>query len=196
MMKRPLAQQSRKHALRNLCWLLFFGVFFGACQKSDPAATKDVAPAASVASAAAVPAPSIQEAAPKAASGCAGRYTGTYTVSATKAAISQKEGAPGQWEKDDGKALSGQGEIALEVAADNLISGTAKGPLGEQTLRGSCDETTLRVELDTASADATSIKNAVLLAELSGTTVSGTLSAATGDSLVRRSGTVSLSKSP
>jgi hypothetical protein len=194
MMTPPLTQQPRTFNSHNLGWLLFLGVFCGACQKSDPGATSQGIPAPSVASAAAVPAPSNQEAAKTTASGCAGRYTGTYAVSPTKAAITQKEGAPAQWEKDDGKGLAGQGEITLEVAADNLISGTVKGPLGEQTLRGSCDETTLRAELDTASGDPTSIKNGVLLAELNGDIANGTLAAATGDSLVRRSGTVSLRK--
>ena len=181
--------------VRNLRCLLVLGFFCGACQKNDPNATSQGAPAASVASAVAVVPPSIPKAAPKAGSPCAGQYTGTYAVTPTKADITQKEGAPAQWEKDDAKALAGQGDITLKVAEDNVISGTAKGPLGDQTLRGLCDENTLRVELDTLSSDPKTVKNAVLLADVSGDQASGTISAATGDSLVRRSGTVNLRKS-
>jgi len=181
--------------VNNLRCLLILGFFCGACQKSDPSATSQSTPAASVASAVAVVTPSIPKAAPKAGSPCAGQYTGTYAVTPTKADITQKEGAPAQWEKDDTKALAGQGDIALKVAEDNLISGTAKGPLGDQTLRGLCDENTLRVELDTLSSDSKTVKNAVLLADLRDDQASGTISAATGDSLVRRSGTVNLRKS-
>lgn len=184
----------RTPAAVGLGWLLLLGVFCGACQKSDPAATSQGPSAPSVASAAVAPAPSIPTAVRKSASNCAGQYTGTYAVAATKADINQKDGAPAQWDKDDGKLLAGQGEITLKVADDNLISGTAKGVLGEQTLRGLCDENTLRVELDTPSGDPKSVKNAVLLAVLNGDQASGTLIAATGDSLVRRSGTVSLRK--
>jgi len=88
----------------------------------------------------------------------------------------------------------GQGELALKVDAQNLVSGSAKGALGQQTLRGSCDENTLRIQLDATGSEPTMIQNAIIVAELTGDQATGTLVAATGDSLVRRSGAVNLRK--
>jgi len=184
---------SRSHL--NLGWAVLLGGLGVACQKSDPNAAAQGIPAAVSASAAAAPAPVIQEAAKKPVSGCAGQYQGTYAVAPTKAAITQKEGAPAAWDKDDGKNLSGAGEIALKVDAENVISGTAKGALGPQSLRGLCDDNTLRIQMDSSESGPSAIQNAIVVAELTGDQATGNISAATGDSLTRRSGTVSLKKS-
>jgi hypothetical protein len=175
-------------------WVVFLGVFCVTCQKIAPASTNQDNSAA-VASAAPPPAaaPAPQQLAN--ASACAGKYQGTYTVATVKPGLLRKEGAPAQWESDDGRALSGQGELALEVDNQNAVSGTAKGALGQQTLRGSCDDKTLRVQLDAAGTESNLIQNAFILADLSGDQATGTLTAATGDSLVRRSGAVNLRKS-
>jgi hypothetical protein len=180
----------------------FLGVFCVTCQKSAPASTNHDNPANqqnTAAVAAVVAPPAAQSAAqqPTAipASACAGQYKGTYTVATTRPAISRKEGAPAQWESDDGHALSGPGELALAVDNQNVVSGTAKGALGQQTLRGSCDDQTLRVQLDSVGTEPNLIQNAFILADLSGDQATGTLTAATGDSLVRRSGAVNLRKS-
>ena len=130
----------------------------------------------------------------KPASGCAGPYKGTYSVSATKPGISRKEGAPALWESDDGHALSGPGQVALVVDAQNAITGSAQGALGPQTLRGSCEDNTLRIRLDATGSDSNLIQNAFILAEVTGDQATGTIHAATGDSLVRRSGSVNLRK--
>jgi hypothetical protein len=74
------------------------------------------------------------------------------------------------------------------------VTGSAKGALGQQTLRGSCVENTLRVQLVAMGAESNSIQNAFILADLSGDQATGTLTAATGDGLVRRSGAVTLRK--
>jgi hypothetical protein len=154
---------------------------------------------------AAAPTPSAQSAqnpsaqvksavAPQPGSECAGKYQGEYTVAAVKSELSSKDGAPSQWEKDDGKALAGKGTIQLQVDANNSVSGMASGALGEQTLRGSCDDKTLRVRLDSTNEELAKVQNAYLLAEISGADIKGTLAAATGDSLIRRAGAVTLQR--
>jgi len=193
-MPRSFAREHCKPSRLNPAWALLFGVFCVTCQKADPNAKAEGTPAASAPSAVVAPVPAIPEAAAKPGSACAGQYQGTYTVAPTKADITQKEGAPAAWDKDDGKALSGPGEIALKVDADNVVSGTAKGALGQQTLRGSCDENTLRIQLDSANSESNSVQNAIIVAQFSGAEATGNLMAATGDSLVRRSGSVSLKK--
>ena len=172
-------------------WMAFLSVFCVTCQgRHQNSTNQDPPPVPSVQLQAPQPAPAVAEQ----KSACAGQYKGTYTVATTKPGISQKEGAPGQWEKDDGHALAGPGELSLEVDAHNLVSGSAKGALGQQTLRGSCDDNTLRIVLDATGNEPTLIQNAIIVAELSGDQATGTLSAATGDSLVRRSGAVNLRK--
>ncbi len=171
---------------RVLAFCVLFG-FCVTCQKGHPDSTQQDKP---VPVAVAAPAPKP----PAPVSGCAGQYKGTYTVAATKASLSRKDGAPAQWDTDDGHALGGQGDLVLNVDAQNLVSGSAKGALGQQALRGRCDENTLRIQLDATGGDPTLIQNGVIVAELSGDQATGTLAAATGDSLVRRSGAVSLHK--
>ena len=187
----------------NIAWqlggapLIFvFCVFCVTCQRSHPSPSDSESSAVAVSGIASVavqtaPQPPTQ----KPASGCAGRYQGTYSVAATKSGISHRDGAPPEWESDDGHALSGPGELALKVDNQNLVSGSAKGALGQQTARGSCDDSTLRVQLDAMSAEPGLIQNAFILADVSGDQATGTLTAASGDSLVRRSGTVNLRKS-
>lgn len=184
------------------CGVAFLGVFCVTCQKGAPASTNHDNPANQQNPAAVAPvvsppaaASAAQQPADKPTSACAGQYKGTYTVTTTKPAISRKEGAPAQWESDDGHALSGPGELALVVDNQDIVSGTAKGALGQQTLRGSCDGQTLRVQLDSVGTEPTLVQNAFILADLSGDQATGTLTAATGDSLVRRSGAVNLRKS-
>jgi hypothetical protein len=129
-------------------------------------------------------------------SSCAGTYQGEYTVSSVKPALSKKEGAPEQWANDDGKLLAGKGTLTLQVDSANVVSGSAEGALGPQTLRGACDENTLRVQLDSPADEPDKIQNAYLVADVSGANAAGTLNAATGDSLIRRAGPVTLRRTP
>ena len=178
-------------AAESLGLLLF--CFCPACKQaaSTDTATPQVTASPSVtapASASALPSAS----APQSGSACAGKYQGEYAVSNVKSALSHKEGAPEQWETDDGKTLAGKGTLTLQVDSNNVVSGNAEGALGQQTLRGYCDETTLRVQLDSAGNDLSKIQNAYLVADLSGSQAAGTVVAATGDSLLRRAGSVTV----
>ena len=174
--------------------MLFLGVVCVTCQRVNPSPTKPESSAVAVAASATVAPSAASETAQKPASGCAGAYQGTYTVSPTKPGISRKEGAPAPWESDDGHALSGPGQVALVVDAQNAITGSAQGALGKQILRGSCEDNTLRIHLDSTGPDSNQIQNAFIVAEITGDQATGTIHAATGDSLVRRSGSVNLRK--
>lgn len=181
--------------LRSVSIIFVSFVFCVTCQRGHSGSkSNDNSSAAASAIASIAVQPARQQPAQKPTSGCAGHYQGTYNVAATRPGISHKDGAPAEWESDDGRALSGPGELVLNVDAQNLVSGSAKGALGQQTARGSCDDNTLRVQLDATGTEPGLIQNAFIVAELSSDQVSGTLTAATGDGLVRRTGAVNLRK--
>ncbi len=181
---------------RTLLLVLFFAGFCPTCNRVKPDELKPPkAPAETAASSTVVvaaPMPSLPEPQPRSA--CAGKYQGQYAVTGVKSDLTRKDGAPERWGSDDGQTLAGSGELTLVVDPQNIITGSAKGALGQQTLRGSCDENTLRAQLDTLGDSDEQIQNAVLVAGLTGDQASGTLAAGTGNSLIRRTGTVTLRK--
>jgi hypothetical protein len=164
----------------------------GGCGKAAP--TEEAKPAACATPSAAPLANHAPSAAEKPTSG--GRYEGTFEVKRHAPGLSTKQGAPAAWEKDDGKLLAGTGQLRLEIAADGTVTGTANGALGELSLRGRLEQETLRATLHNSASDPTLIQNGVLMATLSGKSLTGTLRAATGDGLLQREATVTLSKSP
>ena len=182
---------------RGLVTLLFLG-FCAACHRDAQSDTRQSStaavpaqPSASVAVAAVPTAPLSTASAP-----CAGKYQGQYTVSTIKSGLTRKDGAPAKWETDDGRTLAGNGELNLDVDTENVISGKAQGALGELTLRGACDGSTMRVQLDPTADAIGQIQNAYLVANVTNAQASGTIAAATGDALIRRAGTVNLRKVP
>lgn len=123
------------------------------------------------------------------------RFTGTLTAQAKKSTTTKKEGAPQGWEKDDGKAFSGEGKITLNVAADGTVQGTLTGALGDRTLRGVLSGDDLRAALVPAGSDVTQIQNGTLTLKREGSGFKGTLTAATGDALILREASVQLTPS-
>jgi hypothetical protein len=168
--------------------------FCPACKQaaSTDTATTQVTASSSVSAQASAAASSSPVPTAQTGSTCAGKYQGEYAVSHVKPALSRKQGAPEQWEKDDGTTLAGKGTLTLQVDSNNVVSGSAEGALGQQTLRGFCDETALRVQLDSAGDELGKIQNAYFVADMSGNQAAGTLAAATGDSLLRRAGPVTV----
>jgi hypothetical protein len=184
---------SSSHRLSGLLGtlLLFLCPTCKQAPSNDTNAIATAAPPAPVAPSSAQPQPAV---AAQTGSACAGKYQGDYTVAAAKSDLSTKDGAPAQWDKDDGKLFAGKGTIQLQVDASNSVSGTANGALGEQTLRGWCDDKTLRVRFDSGTDELAKVQNGYLLAEISAAETKGTLAAATGDGLIRRAGTVNLQR--
>ncbi len=125
----------------------------------------------------------------------AGHFEGKYDAKLFRIEMTAAEGAVKQWAEDDGKAFSGSGSIAVDIAEDRRITGTSTGPLG--TLRGSglIDEGRVRVtflpEEATAPEQAVS---ATLVGTLEGNLVKGSLQASTGDSLKARTASVELER--
>lgn len=79
----------------------------------------------------------------------------------------------------------------LQVQADGSVSGKASGPLGEQDVSGRIEGE--RIALRLTPTDANGFQG-VLFAAQSAAGITGWLSASTGDSLLVRRASVTLSK--
>jgi hypothetical protein len=146
------------------------------------------------------PAGSQGAAAPSAAAAPAARkpwYEGSWagTYKSERHVMDVAVGAPRQWSKDDGSKAAGDGTLELSVAADGVVSGSAKGPLGTHSLRGRADEQGLNVELVPEPQEVEAFRG-VLQTQRSGENLTGELRASSGDSLVVRKAAVTLSKKP
>lgn len=166
----------------RVCLALLFGV---GCNKAEPTP----APAASAApearaSVSAAPAPAEKP-------WYVGTWSGSYT--AERLAIELPIGMVPAWTKDDGSKASGQGQVALEVSPEGVVSGSAEGPLGKQLARGSVEGDTLRAELVPGQNDDNAFRG-VLLVTRDGDAAQGELRASTGDSLTVRRANVTLTK--
>ncbi len=169
-----------------------FGVlaFLSSCSKPAEPDGSRTAPAPSAqALQAATTAPNPPLAGPK-------RYAGKVEVARIEPRLTDKQGAPSAWAKDDGSRLTGPVAIEVTIAASGEANGTLTGALGTLTLTGALDGQTLRAVLVNTDRSRELIQNGVLLATEKDNQVSGTLTAATGDGLLRRGGTVTLTRSP
>lgn len=76
----------------------------------------------------------------------AGTWQGSYK--AVKGTVTVPPGVRYKsWEDDKEEEYMGEGRVTLAVAADGVVSGSAKGALGEQTIAGQIDGDTLRTAL-------------------------------------------------
>ena len=172
--------------------IVAFTVFAGTatiagCETSKP---KGSAVSASAASAIAPPAPIAPKLPPY-----VGKYEGKYASELFRIEMTKAEGAVKDWEMDDGKSLSGEGSIILEIGESRVITGGSSGPLGELLASGELDQDRIRVALRPKSPMAASSSvNATFVGKLEGTTISGTLRASSGDSLKARFAKVNLAK--
>jgi hypothetical protein len=117
-------------------------------------------------------------------------------VSVGKSTTTKKEGAPANWEQDDGKRFTGECQISLTIAADGTIGGTLKGALGDLELRGAVMGEDVRAALVPTNAEVTSIQNGYITLTRSETGLKGTLTSASGDSLHLRVANLDLKKNP
>ncbi len=122
----------------------------------------------------------------------AGKWKGNYDVASVKPSLATKDGAPRDWEADDGSALSGKGELELEVDADGKVVGTLGGPLGKHRVIGRVDGDSVRATLLAEDQSTKTIQNGALVLTRDGQALNGSLQAATGDGHLRRAGTISL----
>ncbi len=156
-----------------------------ACQQSPKTDSASVASAAPLASAAAAPTAS--------AAGAGAWFVGAWH-GAFQAELFRLEvpiGGVKEWKADDGKLASGEGKLALQVAADGCVTGTASGALGELSVVGHVDGDRATLTLASSQPDGF---HGVILASQTSAGMSGTLSASTGDSLRARQAKVTLAR--
>jgi hypothetical protein len=117
-----------------------------------------------------------------------GSWQGAY-----QAELHRIEGPGGvkEWKKDDGAQASGPGTLTLTAAPDGSVTGTAKGPLGEQQVTGRVEGETVALSLVPALADGF---RGVILASKAADGLKGTLQASSGDSLQVRKASVTLTR--
>ena len=112
-------------------------------QSSSVSPSVSAAAASAAASASGAPS-SSQSSRPE--SPYAGTWQGSYK--AVKGTVTVPPGVRYKsWEDDKEEEYMGEGRITLAVAADGVVSGSAKGALGEQSIAGQMDGDTLRAAL-------------------------------------------------
>ncbi len=118
-----------------------------------------------------------------------GSWQGAYQAELHR--IELPVGGVKEWKKDDGSAASGAGTLSLSATADGDVTGSAKGPLGEQRVSGRVEGDTLALSLIPSADDGF---RGTILAAKAPEGIKGTLQASSGDSLTVRKASVTLSK--
>jgi hypothetical protein len=118
-----------------------------------------------------------------------GAWQGGFTAELFR--VETAAGGVKEWKQDDGKKAAGEGKLALEVAADGSVTGSASGALGELTVTGRVDGD--RAALTLASAEGDGFHGSILATQTPDG-MKGTLSASSGDSLQVRQAAVTLSR--
>jgi hypothetical protein len=165
--------------MRAVPLLLFIVACKGSPESAAPAASGAAAQSAAAAPVASAPAKASYE----------GAWQGTYKAELLR--IETTAGAVKQWKDDDGSKASGDGKLSFVAASDGTVTGSASGPLGQHTISGKIEGDRVALSLIPAEADGF---RGVILASQSGDAIQGTLSAATGDALQARRGTVTLAR--
>ncbi|MGC4069626.1 MAG: hypothetical protein QM784_34210 [Polyangiaceae bacterium] len=171
--------------------LLTLGCDKGASKSVEPAPSASAALPASRASA---NAEAVARATPS--DSLAGHYEGTAVVSVGKSTTTKKEGAPSNWEQDEGKRFTGECRISITIAPNGTVDGTLKGALGDHELRGAIAGDDVRAVLVPTNGEVTSIQNGYLSLARSNAGLKGKLTAASGDSLHLRVAELDLKKNP
>jgi hypothetical protein len=166
-------------------------VLFTSCSKVSEPGERHALPSPSVSvplvASSPPPAPTPASAGPR-------EYSGSVEVTRSEPRLTEKQGAPSAWAKDDGQRFAGPVTLKVVIAATGEVTGTLTGALGELSLTGAFDEQTLRAVLVNADRSRETIQNGVVIATEKDGRLSGTLTAATGDGLFQRKGTLSLSR--
>ncbi len=125
--------------------------------------------------------------------GHAGRWKATYR--AAKAEVAVPKDAPSRtWADDDGTAATGEGSVELSIAPDGAVKGRAKGPLGEQHIRGVFDGKTLRAGLTPVDPEAELAMSGVLVGSPQGKEIAAQLRVSSRDATIVRAATVQLAR--
>lgn len=159
------------------CLLLAAATLVG-CDKQAPTPSPNAsASAASISASVAKPVASVPE---KKRPWFAGDWSGTYDAQHYLIETPKNEGAR-EWATDDGGTHSGEGQLSLRVDDAGVISGWARGPLGEQTVSGEVDGETFSVRLAPKTPGERAF-GGILVLRRKGDALSGRLQASSGDS--------------
>jgi len=163
-----------------------------ACDKHESpapiASTTARAPVASVL-------PSASAAPVKAALWFEGKWRGSYDAEPYSIETAEKNTGAREWADDDGGEHVGDGTLELEITPEGRISGSAKGALGPQSVRGEVDETKFRLSfVPEVPGDRAFSGSAVLERDRAGESLKGRLSTSTGDSKTVRDAALVLEK--
>ncbi|HMA95573.1 MAG TPA: hypothetical protein VKP30_22945 [Polyangiaceae bacterium] len=173
--------------MRRLVLSVLF--LFSACSKTNASGPSEVAPSANAPT---VAAPAISASSASASANpaqdtwYAGTWKGEATVSKRPSATSTKEGGPAAWDKDDGQKFAGPINAEITIDAQGEVSGSLKGALGDLGLRGKVEANELRANLVPKSDDIAAIQNGYLVLTRNTDSLTGRLSAATGNALMLR----------
>jgi hypothetical protein len=194
---RPFRAPSERRAARCSAALLVVvasGVsVVSGCSRKERSEAEARARASGTAPSASAPSAALPLPSASAKSWCAGTWTGTYKAVANRIDLPTNRGGIPEWKADDTKAFTGPGTIELTCADDGSVTGTAKGALGEQEIRGEAEETSLHARLVPKSAVPPAFSGTVALSHTAAE-VMGDLRASTPDGHVARTATVSLTK--
>ncbi len=159
------------------------------CDKKDPSPAPSTTPSSSAPATSTLPIAS----APKPAPWFEGKWQGTYDAEQYAIETPEKNTGAREWESDDGGEHSGEGSIEISVTTDGQISGTAKGPLGDQKVSGQVDEKQFRIRFSPVEPGERAFGGAVVL-EQQGEAMKGRLSSSSGDSKTVRDAAIVLTK--
>lgn len=194
-MKTPVAGR-RVH--RRALALSFVVLVPSACSRRDAGASNETAPPVPSAAAPSAEAPpaSARAAVPAAApsSWFAGTWTGTYKASAHRIDLPTERGGIPDWKTDDGKAFVGTGTLELTCSEDGIVSGSARGVLGEQDVTGEAAGDSLQARLVPRAAGRTAFAGTFSVSR-AGADGTGDLRASSSDGRVARTASVVLTRS-
>lgn len=122
-----------------------------------------------------------------------GHWSGTYA--SVKQYMDPMVGPEIKWQEDEGGTAHGFGKLSLDIDKDQHVTGKASGPLGDMTVRGTLDGTTLRVRL-LPVAERVGAFRGTLIAQRKGKTdtFEGKLHASNGMSRIVRDAPVKIDK--
>ena len=171
---------------------LLFAFALCHCKKPDAPAPAPSASTSAEAPVASSSAASVSSGAPDMNAWFAGTWHGNYEAQRYVVEAPKNEGAR-EWKDDDGGAHSGDGKIELEVAASGAIHGSARGPLGAQSVSGEVDGDAFRIRFEPKEPGARSFHGFAVL-KRDGDALKGRLQSSSGDSLTVRDAAVELEK--
>ncbi len=125
----------------------------------------------------------------------AGTWTGSYDAKKGTVRLPPKVKDKGL-AADDGKSAAGPGSIEITIVAGGDVRGKASGALGNGTISGRLDGTTLRASVTPDDLDAANAMTGVLLGDRKGDVMSCNLWVAGKDATVIRESAVELKRKP